>query len=145
MPRRRTVKRKRNRRKTRADRTVPLEELRSKLSVIVDQLRGFEDRIKEVSKGDLTNGVDKDELDLTLRRIYALAHWVYYNLNQHLEDLQSHNERSEMEELKQHAIRHLEYMLEEARRIPLGGPILAEIESEFAFVTDKFDEILQMY
>jgi hypothetical protein len=148
MPRKKTIKRKRYRRKTRGgDRTVPLEELRSKFTEIVNRLRGFEDRIKEVSRGDLTNGatVDRGKLDLTLRRLYTLSHWVYYSLNQYLEDLPSHNERSKMETLKRHTISHLEGILEVARRIPLGGPIVAEIENEFAFVTDKFDQILQMY
>jgi len=114
---------------------------------MVDRLRGFEDRIKEVSRGDLTNGatVDRGKLDLTLRRLYSFSHWVYYSLNQYLDDLPSHNERSKMETLKRHAISLLERTLEEARRIPLGGPIGAEIENEIAFITDKFDQILQMY
>ena len=154
MPRKRTIKRKRYRRKTRGgERTVDDAELRRLLTNMADQVDEFADRVYDIddSDVDMTNGttVDLGKMRRLLDEILECLNEINASVSDVREDLEIETPlnytRLEINNVKSGLLSNLQEMHSISQELPSAMTLIAEIETEIDFIEDKFTQILQLY
>ena len=154
MPRKKTIKRKRYRRKTRGgERTVDDAELRSILTGMADHVDEFEVRVADASMGDMTNangatvddGKREDLIDELVDYLKANGR-IISGVRENLEiETPLNYTRLDINNLKVDMLSNLTEMRSISRELPSAITLISEIETEIAFIEDKFTQILQLY
>ena len=153
MPRK-TIKRKRYRRKTRGgERTVDDAELRILLTSMADHVNEFQDRVADASMGDMTNAngatVDDGKIEDLIDELvdYLKANRrIISGVRQKLALVSPLNyTRLEINNVKAGLLSNLIEMRSISQELPSAITLITEIETEIAFIEDKFIQILQLY